>query len=40
MLILNNKKKASREREGDIPINILKDAIDTYLQVLTKVINS
>ena len=37
--ILNfNNKKASRE--GDIPVNILKDAIDTYLPILTTVINS
>ena len=33
-----NNKKASRER--DIPVNILKDAIDTYLPILTKVFNS
>ena len=26
-------------REGDIPVNILKDTIDTYLPILTKVIN-
>ena len=37
MLNLNNKKAS---REGDIPVNILKDAIDTYLPILTKVINS
>ena len=38
--ILNlDNKKASRG-EGDIPVNILKDAIDTYLPILTKVINS
>ena len=30
--------KASRK--GDIPVNTLKDAIDTYLPILTKVINS
>ena len=37
--ILNlNNKKASRER--DIPVNILKDAMDTLLPILTKVINS
>ena len=33
-----NNKKASMER--DIPTNILKDAIDTYLPILTKVFNS
>ena len=33
-----NNKKASMER--DIPVNILKDAIDTYLPILTKVFNS
>ena len=37
ILNLNNKKAS---REGDIPVNILKDVIDTYLQILTKVINS
>ena len=37
ILNLNNKKAS---REGDIPVNILKDAIDTYLPILTKVINS
>ena len=37
ILKLNNKKAS---REGDIPVNILKDVIDTYLQILTKVINS
>ena len=37
ILNLNNKKTS---REGDIPVNILKDAIDTYLPILTKVINS
>ena len=37
ILTLNNKKAS---REGDIPVNILKDAIDTYLPILTKVINS
>ena len=36
MLILNNKKAS---REGDIPVNTLKDAIDTYLPILTKSIN-
>ena len=37
ILTLNNKKAS---REGDIPVNILKDAIDTYLPILTKVFNS
>ena len=37
ILNLNNKKAS---REGDIPVNILKDAIDAYLPILTKVINS
>ena len=37
ILNLSNKKAS---REGDIPVNILKDAIDTYLPILTKVINS
>ena len=37
ILNLNNKKAS---REGDIPVNILKDAIDTYLPILNKVINS
>ena len=37
ILNLNNKKAS---REGDIPVNILKDVIDTYLPILTKVINS
>ena len=37
ILNLNNKKAS---REGDIPVNILKDAIDTYLPILTKIINS
>ena len=37
--ILNlNKKKASRE--GDIPVNILKDVTDAYLPILTKIISS
>ena len=36
-LNLNNKKAS---REGDIPVNILEDAIDTYLSILTKFINS
>ena len=33
-----NKKKASKE--GDILVYILKDATDTYLPMITKVINS
>ena len=37
ILNLNNKKAT---REGHIPVNIFKDAIDTYLPILTKVINS
>ena len=37
ILNLNNKKAS---RNGDIPVNILKDAIDTYLPILPKVINS
>ena len=37
ILTLNNKKAS---REEDIPVNILKDAIDTYLPILTKVFNS
>ena len=37
ILIINNKKVS---REGDTPINILKDAFDTYLAILNKVINS
>ena len=37
ILTLNNKKAS---REGDIPVNILKDATDTYLLILTKVVNS
>ena len=37
ILNLNNKKVS---REGYITVNILKDAIDTYLPILTKVINS
>ena len=35
-IIILNKKKASREE--DIPV--LKDVIDTYLPILSKVINS
>ena len=37
ILTLNNKKASS---EGDIPVNFLKDATDTYLPTLTKVFNS
>ena len=37
ILNLDNKKAS---REGHIPVNILKDATDTYLPILTKVINS
>ena len=37
ILTLNNKKAS---REGDTPVNILRDAIDTYLPILTKAINS
>ena len=37
ILTLYNKKVS---REGDNPINILKNAIDIYLRILTKVINS
>ena len=37
IVTLNNKKAA---REGDISVNISKDTIDTYLPILTKVINS
>ena len=33
-----NTKEASRE--GDIPVTIVKDAIDNYSPILTKVINS
>ena len=36
ILTLNNKKAS---REGDIPVNRLKDAIDSYLPILTKVTN-
>ena len=36
ILTLNNKTVL---RERDIPVNILKDAIGTYLPILTKVIN-
>ena len=36
-IITVNNKKASRE--GDIPINVLKDAINIYLPILTKVVN-
>ena len=37
-IIILNKKKASREE--DIPVIVLKDVIDTYLPILSKVINS
>ena len=37
-IIVPCNSKASRE--GDIPINILKYANDTYFPILTKVINS
>ena len=37
ILNLNNKKTT---REGDIPVNLLKGSIDTYLPVLTKITNS
>ena len=37
ILNLNNKKAT---REGDIPVNLLKGSIDTYLPVLTEIINS
>ena len=37
ILNLNNKKAT---RGGDIPINLLKGSIDTYLPVLTEIINS
>ena len=37
ILTLNNEKAS---REGDIPVNTLKDATDTYLPTVTKVINS
>ena len=36
-IITVNNKKASRE--GDVPINVLKDAINIYLPILTKVVN-
>ena len=36
MLNLNNQKASMEE---DTSINILKDAIDTYLRILTKTIN-
>ena len=36
ILTLNNKPVL---RERDIPVNILKDAIGTYLPILTKVMN-
>ena len=37
ILTLNNKKAL---RERDIPVNISKDVIDTYLPILTVVVNS
>ena len=37
ILFLNNKKAT---REGDIPVNLLKGSIDTYLPGLTEIINS
>ena len=37
ILNLNNKKAT---REGDIPVNLLKESIETYLPVLTEIINS
>ena len=37
ILNLNNKKAT---REGDTPVNLLKGSIDTYLPVLTEIINS
>ena len=37
ILTLNNKEAS---REGDIPVNILKDDTDTYLPILTKVFKS
>ena len=37
ILNLNNKKAT---REGDIPVNLLEESIDTYLPVLTEIINS
>ena len=36
ILIINNKRAS---RKGDIPFSILKEAIDTYLPILAKVIN-
>ena len=37
ILIINNKRAS---RKGDIPFSILKEALDTYLPILAKVINS
>ena len=37
ILNLNNKKAT---REGDIPVNLLKGSIDTYLPLLTEIKNS
>ena len=37
ILNLNNKKTT---REGDIPVNLLKGSIDTYLPVVTEITNS
>ena len=37
ILNLSNKKAT---RKGDIPVNLLKGSIDTYLPVLTEIINS
>ena len=37
ILNLNNKKAT---REGDIPVNLLEESVDTYLPVLTEIINS
>ena len=37
-ILTHGNRKSSRE--GDIPGNILKDVIDTYLPILAKVINS
>ena len=37
ILNLNNKKAT---REGDIPVNLLKGSIDTYLPLLTEITNS
>ena len=37
ILNLNNKKAT---KQGDIPVNLLKESIDTYLTLLTEIINS